>query len=304
MNSRNISLVLSSGGARGLAHVGAIDALLERGYTITAIAGTSMGSLVGGMYACGKLNEFREFMLGLSRMDVIRLTDLAVSKTGIIKGERVFTEMKRFIGDTQIEDLPIPYAAVAADLINHTEVIFTKGNLLSAIRASSSIPSVLMPVSTDGVLLVDGGLVNPLPMEHVKIPKGNLLVAVNVNAPRQENLFPTKIKEDSTINKTRKLINEKWNSMTGGHPKRNQVNGIFTIVNSSFELMQHKLTLYALEHQTPEILLNLPVNLADTFDFYKAGSLIKAGYDAMNAKLDEYEQERATELLAGTSKFS
>lgn len=302
MKSKNISLVLSSGGARGLAHVGAIDALLERGYTITAIAGTSMGSLVGGMYACGKLNDFREFMTGLSRMDVIRLTDLAVSKTGIIKGERVFAELKRFVGDTLIEDLPIPYAAVAADLLNHTEVIFTKGNLLSAIRASSSIPSVLMPVSTNGVLLVDGGLVNPLPLEHVKIPKGNILVAVNVNAPRQES--PAKAPEDSTVQKTRKLINEKWNSMTGGHPKRNQVSGIFTIVNKSFELMQHKLTLYALEHQTPEILLNLPVNLADTFDFYKASSLIKAGYDAMNKRLDDYENEKAIELLAATSQLS
>jgi NTE family protein len=141
-------------------------------------------------------------------------------------------------------------------------------------------------------------------MEHVKILKGNILVAVNVNAPRQEDLVTSKIKEDSTIHKTRKLINEKWNSMTGGHPKRNQVNGIFTIVNNSFELMQHRLTLYALEQQTPEILLNLPVNLADTFDFYKAGSLIKTGYDAMNKRLDEYEKEKAIELLAGTSQLS
>ncbi|MBW6490163.1 MAG: patatin-like phospholipase family protein [Lentimicrobium sp.] len=298
MNNIKISLVLSSGGARGLAHIGAIDALIEHGYEITAIAGTSMGSLVGGVYACGKMEEFRSFMTELTRMDVIRLMDLAVSKTGIIKGEKVFNEMKNFLGNVRIEDLPIPYAAIAADLNHHREVVITKGNLLSAIRASSSIPSVLMPVSKDGKLLVDGGLVNPLPLEHVEIPKGNILVAVNVNAPRQENLVKQKDEEDSIVNKTRKLINDKWNSMTGGHPKRSSINGIFDIVHNSFELMQHKLTLYALEKQTPEILLNIPVNSADTFDFHKAECIIESGYKAMAKLLSEYEIKRKTELLA------
>ncbi len=110
MKPANISLVLSSGGARGLVHIGAIQALEEAGFRITAIAGTSMGSLVAGMYACGSLDDYRTFMTGLTRLDVIRLMDLAVSKTGIIKGEKVFSEMKRFIGNTRIEDLPIPRA--------------------------------------------------------------------------------------------------------------------------------------------------------------------------------------------------
>lgn len=298
MNNIKISLVLSSGGARGLAHIGAIDALTKHGFEITAIAGTSMGSLVGGVYAIGKMDAFRAFMTGLTRMDVIRLMDLAVSKTGIIKGERVFNEIKHFMGDILIENLPIPYAAIAADLNHHREIVYTRGDLLSAIRASCSIPSVLMPVSKDGNLLVDGGLVNPLPLEHVVIPKGNLLVAVNVNAPRQEGLVKLKDKEDSIVNKTRKLINEKWNSMTGGHPKRTKTNGIFDIVHNSFELMQHTLTLYALEKQMPDILLNIPVNSVDTFDFHKAGSIIESGYHAMEKLLNEYEIRRKTEMLA------
>ncbi len=295
MGNKKISLVLSSGGARGLAHIGAIDALTEHGYEIKAIAGTSMGSLVGGMYACGKLNHFRDFITSLNRLDVYRLMDLAVSKTGIIKGEKVFNEMKHFVGSVLIEELPLPYAAVAADLSNHTEVVFTSGDLLYAIRASSSIPSVLMPVTQEKALLVDGGLVNPLPMEHVFHPKGNLLVAVNVNAPRTDVLLIPKNKEDNMMNKTRRLINEKWNSVTGGHPKRTKVTGIFNIMNNSFELMQHKLTLNSLEHHQPDMLLNLPVNIADTFDFHRAAELIEAGYVAMKSEIEKFEKKGKSE---------
>ncbi len=302
MKPANISLVLSSGGARGLVHIGAIEALEEAGFRITAVAGTSMGALVGGMFACGSLNDYRKFMTGLTRLDVIRLMDLAVSKTGIIKGERVFNEMKHFIGDKRIEDLHIPFAAVAADISNHKEVVFKEGDLLMAIRASSAIPSVLMPVSKDGALLVDGGVVNPLPLEHVDLPEGNLLVAVNVNAPRIEKTDTEKKEKateesidsgpDSVIEKARHLINKKWNSMTGNHKERTHVSGIFTIVNNSFELMQHKLTLNALERQTPDILLNIPVNAADTFDFHRAKELIALGYEEMKAELKKTENLR------------
>lgn len=288
--SRNVSLVLSSGGARGLTHIGAIDALLKRGYNITAVAGSSMGSIVGGMYASGNLERFREFMCSLSRFDIIRLSDLVVGKSGIIKGEKVFGTLRDFVGEVNIEDLPLPLAVVAADLVNHSEVVITEGDLLTAIRASSAIPSILTPVNLNDTLLVDGGVVNPLPIERVHLPKGNIVVAVNVNAPRNESYKPQKNTSDSAISKTRKLINAKWNSMTGGHPKRNKASGIFDIVTHSFELMQHQLTNYALQHQSPEILLNLPVNLADTFDFHRSKELIELGFTEMEKVLDGYEK--------------
>ncbi len=291
MKSKEVALVLSSGGARGLAHIGAIDALVEQGYHIRAISGTSMGALVGGMYASGNLPVFRKFMTGLTRLDVIRLMDLAVSKKGIIKGEKVFSEMKRIIGELLIEDLSIPFAAVSADLNNHTEVVFTSGDLLSAIRASCSIPSILLPIMNDGALLVDGGVVNPLPLDRVSYRAGDLLVAVNVNAPYQEDLAEVKSTNDKLFSQARELVNQKWNSMTGGHPKRTQINGIFDIVNSSFELMQHKLALNALSQHKPDILVNLPVNLADMFSFHKTGSLIKSGYEAMNLQLLQRNQK-------------
>ncbi len=161
---------------------------------------------------------------------------------------------------------------------------------------------MLTPVTKDGALLVDGGVVNPLPMEHVAVPKGNLLVAVNVNAPHKVKTKPAKKETtpeetneaaaESVIEKAKHLINKKWNSMTSGDPERTPVSGIFTIVHNSFELMQHKLTLNALEKQTPDILLNIPVNAADTFDFYRAKELITLGYKEMKAELARSEKQR------------
>lgn len=288
MTSKNVALVLSSGGARGLAHIGAIDALVERGYHIHAIAGTSMGSVVGGMYACGKLEEFREFITSLSRLDVYRLIDLGISRKGLIKGERVFGEMKQFVGDILIENLPIPFAAVSADLINHSAVVFTKGNLLAALRASSAIPSLLLPVSLNEALLVDGGIVEPLPMEHVKRIPDDLLVAINVNAPREN--VPVQAEPDSRYQKLRQQIAQHWPNLISETQKKISVGGMIDIMSSSFELMQHQLTLTTLQYHTPDILVNLPVNLADTFDFHRAAEVIQTGYEAMSEQLDEIEQ--------------
>ncbi|MDY0343744.1 MAG: patatin-like phospholipase family protein [Lentimicrobium sp.] len=287
MNSKSIALVLSSGGARGLAHIGAIDALLERGYHINAISGTSMGSVVGGMYACGKLEEFRKFITSLSRLDVYRLIDLGINKKGLIKGERVFGEMKQFVGDILIEDLPIPFAAVSADLINHSAVVFTKGNLLAALRASTAIPSLVLPVSIDEALLVDGGIVDPLPIEQVKRTSGDLLVAVNVNAPREEMLL--EVEADSTYQRIRQQILRHWPVFNNTNEKKLPVGGMIDIMSSSFELMQHQLTLSALQYHSPDILVSLPVNLADTFDFYRAAEIIQTGYEAMIKQLVEFE---------------
>jgi len=291
MEVKPVSLVLSSGGARGLAHIGAIEALLEHGFNIRAISGSSMGALVGGVYASGNLPAFRDFFMNLGKMDVLKLMDLSISKKGIIKGERVFAEMKRFLEDIKIEDLPIPYAAIATDLTNHREVIFTHGLLLDAIRASAAVPTVLIPYMQDKFILVDGGIVNPLPLNRVNRQPGDLLVAVNVNAPRQNNNNHNHDKsiEKSTYNKWLQLVNEKWNSLTSDKPKETENRGFFDILSGSLEMMQHKLTENALSIQQPDILVNLPVNSADMFEFYKAGDLIQKGYDAMKIQLENHK---------------
>ncbi|MFH1120492.1 MAG: patatin-like phospholipase family protein [Bacteroidota bacterium] len=294
MNPKNVALVLSSGGARGLAHIGAIEALLEYGYTITSIAGTSMGSLVGAIYANSALPGFKDFLTGLNKMDVLRLMDLAVSKKGIIKGERVFGEIKQFIGERTIEELPIPFTAIATDLFNHREVIFRHGKLLNALRASAAIPTVLMPQQLEQSVLVDGAIVNPLPINRVERQQGDILIAVNVNAPRENVIRQASSPEKKSYNSILSYVNKKWNGMLAGHETDGgQKHGFFDIVTGSFEMMQYKLTESALKQQQVDLLINLPVNLADMFEFYKAKELIKTGYDATVKQLTEIEANKA-----------
>lgn len=286
METKNIALVLSSGGARGLAHIGAIRALHEQGYRITAVSGTSMGALVGAILANGKLPEFSDFITNLTRIDVIRLMDLAVSKQGIIKGERVFGEIKRFIGEGNIEDLPIPFAAVATDLFNHREIIFRHGSLFSAVRASAAIPTVLLPLQYGNDCFVDGALVNPLPINRVSRSGNDRLVAVNVNAPRQPLHTKKETPSNSSYHKIREFVNQKWNgAMSGRKAAVPPIHGFFDIVSGSFEMMQHKLTEASLKEQKPDLLINLPVNMADMLEFYKAKDIIETGYRATLAGL-------------------
>ena len=178
---KEVALVLSTGGARGLAHIGAIDELLDRDYHIHSVAGTSMGALIGGMYAAGKLDDFREWMLTIDRKKIIKLLDFSLSQHHIVKGERIIEAMKSVVPDVRIEDLEIPYCAIATDAVSGTEVVFTHGSLYEAIRASISLPLFFSPVRLDDKILIDGGLINPLPLNRVKRQKGDLLVAVNVS---------------------------------------------------------------------------------------------------------------------------
>jgi NTE family protein len=180
-NSKTVALALGSGGARGYAHVGAIEILEERGYEIIAVSGCSMGALVGGIYAAGKLKEFKDWATGLDRFDILKLLDLSFSSPGAIRGDKVFSVVKDLIDDTLIENLAIAYTAVATDLLNHKEVWFQEGLLRKAIRASVAIPSLMTPEMVKGRVLVDGGLLNPLPIIPTISAHADLIVAVNLS---------------------------------------------------------------------------------------------------------------------------
>ena len=169
MKKRRVALVLAGGGARGVAHIGAIEELERQGFEISAVAGTSMGALVGGVYASGYLEPFKEWMRALDKYKVFSLVDFALSTEGLVKGDRVMEAMKELVPDVQIERMPVPFAAVAADLLTGDEVVLDSGGLYDAIRASISIPSVFRPV-------------NPLPLNRVRREEGDLLVAVDVSA--------------------------------------------------------------------------------------------------------------------------
>jgi NTE family protein len=175
-----VALALGSGGARGYAHIGAIEVLNERGYEIIAISGCSMGALVGGMYAAGKLQQYKDWVTGLGQFDVLRLLDVTFSAVGAIRGDKIFSIVSDILGDTRIEDLPIAFTSVATDLLGHKEIWFQEGPLDQAIRASVAIPGVVTPLVLNGRVLVDGATLNPLPIVPTISAHADLIVAVNL----------------------------------------------------------------------------------------------------------------------------
>ncbi|MFN2361791.1 MAG: patatin-like phospholipase family protein [Marinobacter sp.] len=178
---KTVALALGSGGARGYAHIGAIEILVERGYDIIAISGCSMGALIGGVFASGKMEEYKDWVTGLGQFDVLKLLDVTFNSVGAIRGEKIFSVVREMIGDTRIEDLPLAYTAVATDLLAHKEIWFQEGPLDQAIRASVAIPSVVTPLVLNGRVLVDGALLNPLPIIPTISSHADMVVAVNLS---------------------------------------------------------------------------------------------------------------------------
>lgn len=302
--SKNVALVLGSGGARGLAHIGVIEELTRRGYNITSISGSSMGALVGGLLATNKLDDYKNWILKLDKIDILTLIDFTISSKGIVKGQKVFEKMQELnmIPDVKIEDLPIPFTAVAVDIINNKLVIFNEGNLHQAIRASISIPSVFTPMPYHGTLLVDGGVLSPLPLEFVKREADDLLVAVDLNAIIPYNHTVTNHNKNSMTNwvkenpKIEQLL-AKWDKLFGhGTSKKGSAEkiestpksiGYFDLAMRSVQLMQSQLTNYALKVTPPDVLVSISKNSATVFEFYKAAELIDYGRGQCAKVLDE-----------------
>ncbi len=205
---KNIALALSSGGPRGFAYIGAIEVLQERGYRITSVAGSSAGALVGGIFAAGGLEPFKEWLCGLDPVQVVSLMDFAPSRNSLVKGDKVIRAIKERVPDVRIEDLPIPFAAVASDLFTGEEVVFREGPLFTALRASISIPSMFRPVKWRGHTLVDGGLVNTFPLDLVERSEGDILVGFNVNRIDAEGITRY-MKTRAAITETGELLRER-----------------------------------------------------------------------------------------------
>ena len=244
--------MLSTGGARGLAHVGAIDQLLSMGYHIRAVSGTSMGALVGGMYAAGKLEEFKQWMQTIDRKKILSLIDFSLSISHISKGERIIKALKDVVPDVNIEDLPIPYSAIATDAITGTEVVFTSGSLYEAIRASISLPLFFSPVKSDGRLLVDGGLVNPLPLNRVMRSKEDLLVAVNVSG--HDYLGQVKLRK--VVRETASERSRMMSFINRIIPEDADIN-YYTLMNRSVSIMIQKNAELSVKLLRPDILISM-----------------------------------------------
>jgi NTE family protein len=291
--SKNAALVLSSGGARGFAHIGVIKVLENLGYNITSVAGTSMGALVGGIYASGKLNEFEEWVSGLDVMEVLKLTDISLSKKGFVKGTRIIEKMKEIVPDRNIEDLPIPYSAIATDLIRGRERIFNSGSLFDAIRASISIPTFFQPFSMGGDYFVDGGLVNPIPINRVKRHDGDLLAVVDVNADIPHIRVEPLPDEEESWGKSYLRRIRKINAHAGKHIPKNEKDdiGLFNLNNRSISIMLNQIAALTLMDHKVDIMIQISKDSYGTYDFYKAGEIIREG-------------ERATLEVAGPDRIS
>lgn len=288
---QKVALVLSGGGARGIAHIGVIEELEAQGYEITSIAGTSMGAMVGGVYALGKMEEFKQWGCSLDKRKVFALVDFTLSKQGLIKGDRVLKKMRDFIPDTLIEELSLPYAAVAVDLINKKEVVFREGSLYHAIRASIAIPSVLTPVKGEHRLLVDGGVLNNIPMNHVQRREGDLLVAVNVNAdvPLHKPAIP-----DKEASKKHSLYQDKikdfYKDLLKRHPHEDaDANlGYFSLLTRTIDLMTMQMSELALQRCHPDIVVEISHESCSIFDFYKAEEMVETGRQVARATLASF----------------
>lgn len=288
---KTVSLVLGSGGARGYAHAGVIRYLEEQGYQIKAISGCSMGSLIGGIYATGKLEEFIEWVTELRKRDIVRLMDPVLGWRGLFKGERVIDAMKDLIGDHHIEDLPLRFTAVATDIDAQEEVWIDEGPLFDAIRASISIPTVFTPAAQVGRRLVDGGLMNPLPIEPTLDDKTDLTIAVSLNGhqalsnpdARSETEEDPDLEPEEESNPGRRARIKAFVESVQDRFKNDSTTSIayrgpFEVVSRSIETMQNTITGLKLVKNPPDVLIEVPRETAAFFEFHRAREMIELGY--------------------------
>ncbi|MCK9305734.1 MAG: patatin-like phospholipase family protein [Bacteroidales bacterium] len=305
MEPVNVALVLSGGGARGCAHIGVIRILEQSGFRISSVAGTSMGALIGGIYAAGGMEKFSGWISSLDRMEILKMTDITISSSGFVKGNKIIDKMKEIIPDRNIEDLPIPYCAVATDIINKKEKLFCSGNLYDAIRASISIPTLFQPFYIGGNYYVDGGLVNQIPVNRVVRTAGDILVAVDVGSaipvisaeyqskPGTFQNDQVELKDNSFLVKhLRKIekIQRKFNHML--IPGNKESIGIFNLSNRSIGIMMRRISDLMLDRYPPDILIQISKESYSSYDFYKAQEIIKEGERAALEAITRYNSGR------------
>lgn len=272
-----IALALGTGGARGLAHIGAIEAIEAAGYRIAAVSGSSMGALIGGIYAAGKLDVYRDWVCALQKMDVLKLVDWTLSGAGLIKGERIIGVLKDLIGETNIEQLPIAFTAVATDLDREREVWLTRGPLFDAIRASIAIPTIFRPHSHAGHRLVDGGLMNPLPLTPLLRSPSDFTVAVNVNGPHEVLAARHHAPPPEPAGGLRGKIAAFVNRTIGNHEEKAHEPGWLDTLTQSLDLMQENLARFRLAADRPDLVIEVPRNACAVYEFYRAAELIELG---------------------------
>ncbi|NLC70276.1 MAG: serine protease [Desulfuromonadaceae bacterium] len=295
-----VSLVLGSGGARGYAHIGIIQWLIENGFDIRSIAGCSMGALIGGIYAAGELDAYAHWARALERKDVLMLLDFTFGGRGFFKGEKVIGALKKLIGERNIEDLPISFTAVATDIQAEKEVWLSKGPLFDAIRASIAIPTFFTPFNYQGKILFDGGLLNPIPIAPTLRDITDLTIAVNLSAKgempvleKEENLEPPNAWERyrGGIVGFMEELQQKWLPRGDEEEEKGEEIGLLDILSQSMDTMQNAIARFKLATYSPEVIIPIPKCACTFLDFHRADEMIRLGYHQAGVTMESFLAE-------------
>jgi len=271
--SSSVSLVLGSGGARGLAHIGIIKWLEEHDYIIESISGCSMGALIGGFYAAGKLDAYTQWLTQLDTLGMLKLLDFK-GRGGLVSGEILVARLKELVGDPLIQDLDIKFTAVASDVKSEKEIWINQGSLLDAIRASISLPLFFTPCPLNGSLLIDGGVLNPVPIAPTFHDTTDLTIAVNLGGKIDNNIhLVSDVEKTSAMDKIQAYLRNI--TLPDAFSLEN---GMYKVADQSFDAMQGTIARMKLSAYPPDIEIEIPRNLCGTLEFNRAKEIIDYGY--------------------------
>jgi len=286
---KSVSLILGSGGARGLAHIGVIRWLEEHNYKIESISGCSIGALIGGIYAAGKLDEFENWIREITKLDIVTLLDLSWSKSGLVKGDKIINTLVDLVGDVKIEDLAISYTAVAADVNEEKEIWINSGRLFDAIRASISLPMFFTPHYYNGAHLIDGGVLNPVPIAPTFNDNTDVTIAVNL-AGKLISTGKEKVtdRQNKTVNDngiSSKISNYIRQLKNKVEPPKHIDWGAYEIANQAFDAMQSTIARQKLAAYPPDLSIEISRNACGTLEFDRANEMIALGYNKAQESL-------------------
>ena len=295
--------VLGSGGARGLAHIGVIHWLEENDFKIESISGCSMGALIGGIYAAGKLDDFESWVRAMTKADIVTLLDFSWKKSGLVKGDKIINRLTELVGDVVIEDLPITYTAVAADIFCEKEVWISSGRLFDAIRASISLPLFFTPYRYQKVDLIDGGVLNPVPIAPTFNDATDLTVAVNLGGPVESKEKITVDNDSGSENKSpfKEKIGEfveSFKESTFNHNSRDW--SAYDIANQAFDAMQSTIARQKLAAYPADRFIQIARNACGILEFDRAPKIIEIGYKRAQESLS-FDEITERSLSAGAA---
>ncbi|MGL5967462.1 MAG: patatin-like phospholipase RssA [Kluyvera sp.] len=294
MRKVKIGLALGSGAARGWSHIGVIKALQKMGIEVDIVAGCSIGSLVGAAYASNRLPELEKWVCSFSYWDVLRLMDLSWRRGGLLRGERVFNQYRQIMPVEKIEHCERRFATVATNLSTGRELWFTEGDLHMAVRASCSIPGLMAPVLHNGYWLVDGAVVNPVPVSLTRALGADIVIAVDLQHDAhlmQQDLLSVNIHSDEEINASADALSwrERLRTRLGRVASRRSVVAptAMEIMTTSIQVLENRLKRNRMAGDPPDILFQPFCPQISTLDFHRASSAIAAGQQAVEKKTDE-----------------